>query len=89
MNDNSKYIDFFENIIHEIDSKSIHPIQVQSIDEFFKIYTFLTESIKVNKDFSQYDSPSINDFIEFIVLLWFFKCLNERLCINSTLRIKN
>jgi len=83
MYDDSVYIYFLQNIIRDIETKNINPIQRKSIDEFYKIYNFLTEVNKPN------EKLEIKDFIDFIVLIWFFNYLNERLCINSTLRIKN
>jgi len=79
--DKNKLITFLKELTTSLETNSIHPKKLESLNEFYKMHSFLTETINSNLDNATdnvFFQDEAKDFIKFLILAWFLYCMMKK-----------
>jgi hypothetical protein len=79
--DKNKLITFLKELTTSLEEDNIHPKKLQSLNEFYKMHSFLAETINSNLD-NVTDNvcfqDEAKDFIKLLILAWFLYCMMKK-----------
>jgi DNA polymerase II large subunit len=79
--DKNKLITFLKELTTSLETNAIHPKKLQSLNEFYKMHSFLSETINNNVD-NVTDivcfQDEAKDFIKLLILAWFLYCMMKK-----------
>ena len=73
---------FLKDIILSLETNSIHKKQLIRLNEFRKIYSFLTETININLDMVEENvkfEDDAKEFAKFVTTAWFMYCAMDKI----------
>ena len=80
-NTKNELIIFLKDLTVSLETDNIHPKKLKSLEEFYKIHSFLTSTINNNLDAlvetTKFEDEA-RDFIKFLILAWFMYCVSKK-----------
>ena len=77
----NELIIFLKDLTLSLETNNIHPKRLKSLEEFYKIHTFLTSTINNNLyalvETTKFEDEA-RDFIKFLILAWFMYCISKK-----------